>query len=469
MKKYILFFFIFITSKLFTQSWDFMYKDDFLPIAPFSGKHENLYANCLTIYKDNIAISRSYNDLIIIYNQTNKKWTFISKEDIVNMIAGEHNYTTDDFNDIFFINYDNNGRLWATTNEGRIISIYQDSVKIYTSVFNTIDNNFHDIESCFDLKVDRNGDLWAIVRHSSVKLSKVYYSLCKLKNDVFVTINNLTNPDHTNGVFKKIAFDHQGNVWHVNLDTLYVIENEKVKYKLSIWDLPNGYTKFSKIVINSKNVVYALSDDLVLYKIDGDKYSSDDYMRNIERYEKIGQNLLLYDMCVDSSDNIWVSGYSPNLYKLDSSGNWAKYIFPKPDIENFDYFKKNMEADKNGKIWIISDKQGALSWGIYIFNPNGTNRVEEQQENIFSNSILNIYPNPATNEVNLSFSFEDFQTEQIKISLFNTLGMKIKELSYQCTDGRIKFSVEELQCGVYIVNVSNGSKSFKNKLVINGR
>jgi hypothetical protein len=102
-------------------------------------------------------------------------------------------------------------------------------------------------------------------------------------------------------------------------------------------------------------------------------------MQKIERYE--ATSLLNYFMCIDSSDNIWVTGQTRNLYKLDSSGNWTQYIVPYQDFENFDYFKKNIECDNEGKLWIISDGFASQSWGIYIFNPDTTTNVLDELTN----------------------------------------------------------------------------------------
>jgi len=457
-----------------------MFKDDFLPFAPFTDKHENLYANYMSIYKDNIAISRSvYDDLIIIYNQKKREWTYISKEDIVKMIKGEHNYTEYDFNEITYIIFDNNEKLWALANNQIILAIGQDSIDVYTEVFNVEYNKLCYINSCYDLKIDKYGDIWSIIENTYIKDSTTItcFSLSKFKDGGFKTITNLTTTDYGFSIKKNIAFDNLNRVWFYNYDTLYVIENEEVIKKICIWDLPNGYPKLSKIVINSKNVVYTINSGLILYIIDGDNYKSDDYMQKIERYE--ATSLLNYFMCIDSSDNIWVTGQTRNLYKLDSSGNWTQYIVPYQDFENFDYFKKNIECDNEGKLWIISDGFASQSWGIYIFNPDTTTNVLDELTNelfgMHNNLIYSLYPNPATQTATLEFFLDRDVSNEINICLYNTLGMKVTDIpvnynfdSYNMR-AKIFFSVSDIMAGVYVLSASIGNKKEYRLLIVGNR
>jgi hypothetical protein len=68
--KIIFILFLFLTNTLFTQTWNLIYNENFLPIAPYTGGHERLEANSIAAYNDLITISRSvYKDLLITYNQ----------------------------------------------------------------------------------------------------------------------------------------------------------------------------------------------------------------------------------------------------------------------------------------------------------------------------------------------------------------------------------------------------------------
>jgi hypothetical protein len=97
---------------LFT-TWEFMHKDSFLPIAPFTGGHENLEANSMVIKNDSIIISRSrYDNLIIIYNQKTKEWTHLTNSDIYNKIYEESEMSEYDLEYIYSADFDNNGNLW---------------------------------------------------------------------------------------------------------------------------------------------------------------------------------------------------------------------------------------------------------------------------------------------------------------------------------------------------------------------
>jgi len=482
MKKIIIIFFVIFVSELFSQTWELMYKDSFLPIAPYTGKHEDLSSQCLAINKDNIAICRYlYKNLIITYNQTTKEWKFISSKDIVDGIKGNHNFTEHDFNYARIVCYDKSDRLWAfidgldkETDIRYIISISQDSTQIHSLVYNTEQNKFYNIRGVWDLKVDTKGDVWAIIEHFcplNDTTAFYYFSLCKYKDSCFVTVNNLKYTDYGYGVKKNIACDNLGRVWHSNIDTLYLIENEKVIKKITTYDFPEGYSNISEVVVNSKNVAYFLNYSLMLYKLNGEERSSFDYIWEIEKYLNHNEIKTNYYMCIDSSDNIWILGPTYNLYKLDSADNWTVYRVPNQDTTKLNPYRINIEADRDGKIWIVDN-----TYGINIFNPNGVVSVENPQTNkirgIADVWIRKLYPNPAVQNVTLEFFLENSVRNECKISMYNTLGEKVKDIidnidydSYTMS-AKVNFSVSDLPRGAYILTISAGNSNMSRLMIV---
>lgn len=466
--KIIFILFLFLTNTLFTQTWNLIYNEIFLPIAPYTGGHERLEANSIAAYNDLITISRSvYKDLLITYNQTNQEWEFLNNKEICSMIDSIHNLKPSDLKDILNIVYDLEGSLWAVLNYNIIISLKNNTAQIFTEVFNKNLNKYFPIKQCRDIKIDKSGNIWAIIVHENTETMIKYYSLCKLKDGKFITIDYPTCGGYGyDGLKKNIAFDYSRRVFHTNTDTLYIIENDEVIQKICILDLPNGYSYYSKIVVNSKNVIYTINENLMLYVLNGDNYTFDDFVQKKERLLTPTSQLNYYYMCIDSSDNVWITGISTcTLYRLDTAGNWNCYDVPKfnTSIDEWCY-KENLEADKYGKIWIPAD--GIISCGLYCFDPNGIISVNEQpsteKQGLPDVWIRNLYPNPSNSDVTVDFFLEHSVLSQLEAKLFNIMGIEVKDIkdsfNYNSHNMKatFKFNVADVPKGSYIVSIKAG-------------
>lgn len=94
----------------------------------------------------------------------------------------------------------------------------------------------------------------------------------------------------------------------------------------------------------------------------------------------------------------------------------------------------------------------------------GPSELSVAEENEFSE--FNVFPNPASNEVNVSFSLESAQNT--KISLLNTLGQTVKDFDIQANSGNnlVLIGTEEFDAGVYIIKVQTQGKEQTKRLII---
>ncbi|MEO8147617.1 MAG: T9SS type A sorting domain-containing protein [Bacteroidia bacterium] len=87
---------------------------------------------------------------------------------------------------------------------------------------------------------------------------------------------------------------------------------------------------------------------------------------------------------------------------------------------------------------------------------------------ISGNETINIYPNPATDEITISYNFKN--ASHIKIELYNSIGEKIKVLvdeKYQVAENPQGFkNLAGLGKGIYLVKVSDDENVFVKKLVV---
>jgi Bacterial Ig domain/Secretion system C-terminal sorting domain/Bacterial pre-peptidase C-terminal domain len=79
---------------------------------------------------------------------------------------------------------------------------------------------------------------------------------------------------------------------------------------------------------------------------------------------------------------------------------------------------------------------------------------------------LSLFPNPATNEVNVQFV--GTQSGDYNVSLFNATGKTIlaQKVTFNEGNNNASFDVSTLPRGLYVVKVSNGAESFSQKVII---
>lgn len=89
------------------------------------------------------------------------------------------------------------------------------------------------------------------------------------------------------------------------------------------------------------------------------------------------------------------------------------------------------------------------------------------KQNFDQTSLLNLYPNPTTDKLNLSFMV--WQTENIKISLYALDGKEVKVLAdTKIEEGLFKenYTVDELERGIYFLKISSPSINVSKKLIL---
>ena len=142
-----------------------------------------------------------------------------------------------------------------------------------------------------------------------------------------------------------------------------------------------------------------------------------------------------------TSDNDWTTVHITNI----TSSYWV------------DNFRTRFEFESDGgNNFFIDDIN------IYSGGPSELSLNEQQGE--FNEFV--VYPNPASKEVNVSFSLESAQNATV--SLTNMLGQDIKSYNLQGATGKnlVLIGTEQLDAGVYIVKVTTQGKEQTKRLVI---
>lgn len=80
-------------------------------------------------------------------------------------------------------------------------------------------------------------------------------------------------------------------------------------------------------------------------------------------------------------------------------------------------------------------------------------------------SISEIYPNPATNYVNLDFDLTP-SVKQAKVRVINLLGSVVKEVEIEKSTNQLKLDVSDLDNGVYFYSVIINGDTYKTKKLV---
>lgn len=139
-----------------------------------------------------------------------------------------------------------------------------------------------------------------------------------------------------------------------------------------------------------------------------------------------------------------------NELKLEESGNgsWvlAHYYVPQGNHNyRWEYSKDYSYSNGYDCVWID-----------YITFPGGYDEIEE----IRNDNNLQIYPNPADN--NISIEIRDHDDEEAIISIYNTLGIKVLEQRNTNSD----IDISSYTPGLYFVKVNCKDKTYIKKLII---
>ena len=170
----------------------------------------------------------------------------------------------------------------------------------------------------------------------------------------------------------------------------------------------------------------------------------------------------------------FVSCYQDGLYLYDISNPNSPFIAG--------YFDSYPQGGAN-----FSNNYGSSSyrgnWGAYTYLPSGVIVVNDMQNGFFFvkstvtgvgvkenvNALnANVYPNPAKNNLNITFANTDSKNYSVEIT--NVLGQMVytesnlNDCSFPVTFKTI--DVSGLENGSYIVSIKAGEKQYQNKIII---
>ncbi|WP_428742545.1 T9SS type A sorting domain-containing protein [Tenacibaculum sp.] len=84
---------------------------------------------------------------------------------------------------------------------------------------------------------------------------------------------------------------------------------------------------------------------------------------------------------------------------------------------------------------------------------------------VFENFSFNMYPNPASSMIYLTFSKSD--SSSANINIYNTIGQSVLVIKKEIRNNKVSLDVSSLPSGTYFLNINNETQVISKKLVIN--
>ena len=139
------------------------------------------------------------------------------------------------------------------------------------------------------------------------------------------------------------------------------------------------------------------------------------------------------------------------LSSLDDGDNWEPFGENMPSVVITDLF-----------IHEASEYMYAATYGRSSYKMDISEDILGIENN-YSISTFSMYPNPASNVVSISL---DNSSENISIIIYDQLGRRVLNKDFENVNNKVQISLNELNKGVYYVQVVSETTKFTKKLII---
>lgn len=382
-------------------------------------------------------------------------------------------YTTSDGLPDNFINggvaVDSNNNKWFGTVAG--VAKFNDvSWEIYTTSDSLADNYINCIA------VDNNNNVWVGTNNGVSKYNGISWTS-------YTTADGLAD----NAVFS-IAGDNNGNVWFGTYG--YGVS----KFNGSTW------TTFTYLDGLPGDALATAAINLITLDASGNIWFATDM--GISEYDgsftninqaSVGDSMLsnyITTIAIDANNNKWLGTLSYGMTQLDENNNWVKNYRVADGLYN--NFVQDIDIDSQGNFWICLfasyngdggiTKYNGSNWDsytvadgladahvirlavdkndvIWIATGNGVSKFTDDtgisEHN--QNTILNLYPNPATDLL----YFDDV----INSGLAEISDITGKIISSHVLKSSSSISTKNLVDGIYFLKINEDCKIFKGKFI----
>ncbi|MFC2086337.1 two-component regulator propeller domain-containing protein [Bacteroidota bacterium] len=300
-----------------------------------------------------------------------------------------------------------------------------------------------------EMKIDQLGNIWWGTNNGLLKYNGNEW-------ETFLEGNSI----------RQLCFD-QNHILYVSTlpginETGKILKRSENSWETFTTCSGNGKWAASMVFDNENNLWFGvLSRSTVgheygdgLYKYNGQSFSHYD----IYNSDIPGNSIV--KVTTDIDDNIWVGTYGDGL-SIFKENEWTNYYVTNSPLSGKSV--ENIISDKNGNIWASCQSYGITVIPYSEFSGTG---VESLTINYPNDDII-IYPNPALENLNISFELN--QPGLVYINVYNIFGEKVLSLTPGFyTNGKYIMDLnlsEDLAKGVYFCEINVDNEKTIKKLI----
>ena len=415
---------------------------------------------------------------------------------------------------------DSKGNIYCGSQGSGLYKLYFKSENLnfgaVFTIYNSITiNNPPPSDLINDVIVDKNDNVYIATDSGFAKLT----------DTGFVNYNKANSKLPSNSV-KRLALDSNNNVWLLcnfieNKDekvlTLVKFDGDSIKVVKSDSSLESMVTRSFAITIDNKNNIYFTGwrKELWVYNIDNNifytlcdtlkfpnnpfneyvkswpseymnLYWKDDILwscigttemsdpNRIIKYDLKNNKYIKYDLnnlkilwgrsCIafDSKNNLWIGAAknfgSNGFSEFNSNDPLNCLTYSTDDYNTYNVWE--IYCDKLDNKWIACAK------GIGIYNENGIFVTDIKHNFAINNLEMSINPNPATDNITISFTNTDFSSPSI--SIYNSLGIELKRYDNTELIGKssINLTTDDFPSGIYYCTLNSGINKITKSFVV---
>jgi uncharacterized delta-60 repeat protein len=290
--------------------------------------------------------------------------------------------------------------------------------------------------------------------------------------------------------FNTIDLDDTGNIFVAGQSDFNFVTAKYSPAGTPLWIQNYSYSNFTdsacvlKVDPNGDVVVAGTFGQTVNADFGLVKYKNDGtFIWSKKLANSAGSDDILTDMAIDSIGGIYLTGWETSAFttnynfmtvKYDSAGAfkfeviWQDLLGVAPD------YGKRIGLDASGNIYVMGDANENCSGNVFVNGYRWNTQVIRYGQGVFVNSpdlqvnseeVL-LYPNPASEQINLTAPISVFGHSKVQVILFDALGKLI--FMNEVSSGELYTqSVTHLENGIYFYILKNEIAQKTGKLIIN--
>ena len=375
-------------------------------------------SNWNTFILSNSGLEDNYIRTSVIDKQNNKwfgtAWGGVTKFDNINWNTYDTTNSGLPENTIMSTYIDEYNNKWIGTYSYSLVK-FDDKNWIYYNPANSVPDNENSINA---INGDQFGNIWVGTNNSGA---------FKYDGNNWIEYYTGNSELPSNGV-EDICVDKQNKKYFATDGGLTILDSTNwTIYKDIAWP----------IFVDKLNNLWVI-DTLGLAKFDGKNWTHVNTDSLLLKYH-------LYSITEDSTGNLWF-GTGQGASKFDGT-NWTDFNIYNNNIANGNAIY-TISIDSKGNKWFGSDQ------GIAVYNENGVTVSTPENKNPLSQTNLKIYPNPASNILNIEFISTNQQFKKSTTLQICNLQGQI-EFETQMIKPKEQINIINLPQGVYFIKIQS--------------